>query len=235
MGDTFAKNAFHVTIESFWENWSFCRRKVRLWFHFLNYRETRSSFLAHYFARDVKIEIHVPRDRFEKSSGIRVHFIFFSWNFSRKTWIGHTNYGFARKAFYVSSGTFQGTFMRRNQNFGHRAKKHLFLANRYWQSCQNSFACVQRSTLRKMNFCRKNIKFWIFFDFHQEILNLGKICCQEFKTIFKCPEKHFEKNFLWRKIQFNDFFLGFSKKRLTGKKSVSWMSGRQNTCLVERF
>ena len=172
---------------------------------------------------------------FWKRSAIRVHFLFFSWNFSRKTWIGHTNYGFARKAFYVSSGTFQGAFMRRNQNFGRRAKKHLFLANRYWQSCQNSFPCVQRNTLRKMNFCRNFIKFRIFFDSHQELLNLGKICCQEFKPIFKCPEKHFEKNLLWRKIQFNDFFLGFSKKSLTGKKSVSRMSGKQYTCLGERF
>ena len=105
---------------------------------------------------------------FWKSSGIRVLFIFFSWNFSRKTWIGHTNYGFARKAFYVSSGTFQGTFLSRNQNFGHRAEKYLFLANRYWQSCQNSFPCVQRNTLGKMNFSRWIIKFWFYFEFHQE-------------------------------------------------------------------
>ena len=161
--------------------------------------------------------------------------MFFSWNFSWKTWIVHTNYGFARKAFYVSSGTFQGTFIRRNQTFGNRAKKYLFLANRYWQSCQNSFPCVQRNTLRKMNFSSKIRKFWIFFDFHQEFLNLGKIFCQEYQPIFKCPEKLFEKNLLWRKIQFNDFLLGFSKKSLTGKRSVSWMSGRQYTWIVERF
>ena len=218
MGDTFAKNAFHVTNESFWENWSFCRRKVRLWFHFLNYSETRSSFLAHYFARDVKIEIDVPRDRFEKSSGIRVHFIFFSWNFSRKTWIGHTNYGFARKAFYVSSGTFQGTFMKRNQNFGHRAKKQLFLANRYWQSCQNSFACVQRSTLRKMNFCRKNIKFWIFFDFHQEILNLGKICCKNSNPSLSVQKSISKKTFSGEKYNLMIFFSDFQRKDWLAKK-----------------
>ena len=161
--------------------------------------------------------------------------MFFSWNFSRKTWIGHTNYGFARKAFYVSSGTFQGTFLSRNQNFCHRAKKYLFLASRYWQSCQNSFPCVQRNILRKMNFSRKIIKFWFFLTFIKNFRILGKIFAKKSNRSLSFQKSISNKNFLRRKIQFNDFFLGFSKKSLTGKKSVSWMPGTQYTCLVERF
>ena len=160
----------------------------------------------------------MPTDRFEKSSGIRVLFIFFSWNFSRKTWIGHTNYGFARKAFYVSSGIFQGTFLSRNQNFGHRAEKYLFLANRYWQSCQNSFPCVQRNTLGKMNFSRWIIKFWNFFTFIKNFWILAELLAKNSNRSLSFQKSISKKTFSGEKYNLMIFFSDFQRKVWLAKK-----------------
>ena len=146
------------------------KKKIRFWIHLLNYSETRLNKLLCALIRqgcqnwNLRAQGPFWKTFRNKSSFFILFLDFFAKNLN---WTHKLR--FARKAFYVSSGTFQGTFLRRNQNFGHRAKKYLFLASRYWQSCQNSFPCVQRNILRKMNFSRK-IRIFDFFYFHQKLL-----------------------------------------------------------------
>ena len=114
-----------------------------------------------------KLKSKCPETVLKKSYGIRVPFIFFSWNFSRKTWIGHKNLGFARKALYVSSGTIGGKSFGTNQNF---------LTFRQWaRKCPRNVnsRCgknaldtrIQKNTLRKMKFSiqKINAEYIIFF------------------------------------------------------------------------
>ena len=98
------------------------------------------------------------------------------------------------------------------------SEKTLILANRYWQSCQNSFPCVQRNTLRKMNFCRKFINIWIFLTLIKNFWILAKFVAKNSKRSLSVQKSISKKTFSGEKYNLMIFFSDFQRKVWLAKK-----------------